>query len=127
MLLLLFDGVLLLRLAQRVLLALLFQLPPRITRLEPFMDKHPLFLRKLQNSNYKLQINNKFQFSNHKHFFLKFNVSANFTNSSNGCICFCKVNSFQIPYLNLYSYCLSFFINLCLLWRRSLIVPGKTR
>jgi len=35
MLLLVLPGLLLLRLAQRALLALLFQLPPRITRLEP--------------------------------------------------------------------------------------------
>ncbi|MCB9473380.1 MAG: hypothetical protein H6678_06180 [Candidatus Delongbacteria bacterium] len=35
MLLFVFDGVLLLRLAQRRLVALLFQLPPRMTRLEP--------------------------------------------------------------------------------------------
>ena len=35
MLLFVFDGVLLLRLADRQLSALLFQLPPRITRFEP--------------------------------------------------------------------------------------------
>ena len=35
MLLLLFVGLLLLRLAQRKLIAELFQLPPRITRFEP--------------------------------------------------------------------------------------------
>ena len=36
MLLLLLSGLLLLRLATRQLLALLFQLPPRFTRFEPY-------------------------------------------------------------------------------------------
>ena len=40
MLLFLFVGLLLLRFADRQLIALLFQLPPRITRFEPF-GRHP--------------------------------------------------------------------------------------
>ena len=40
MLLLLFVGLLLFRYAARQLIALLFQLPPRFTRLEPF-GHHP--------------------------------------------------------------------------------------
>ena len=42
MLLLLFDGLLLLRFAERQFWALLFQLPPRCTRLEPeALRRHP--------------------------------------------------------------------------------------
>ena len=43
MLLFLLSGVLLLRFAARQLIALLFQLPPRFTRFEPF-GCHPKFL-----------------------------------------------------------------------------------
>ena len=39
MLLFVFDGLLLLRFAERQLLPLLFQLPPRFTRFEPFMPQ----------------------------------------------------------------------------------------
>jgi len=42
MLLFLLFGLLLLRLADRQLLALLFQLPPRLTRLEPIFDPSPI-------------------------------------------------------------------------------------
>gem|GEM_PF-6439136 len=41
LLLFLFPGLFLLRLAERQFLALLFQLPPRITRLEPLSDTCP--------------------------------------------------------------------------------------
>jgi hypothetical protein len=39
----LFSGVLLLRFAERQFLALLFQLPPRLTRFEPLSDTRPSF------------------------------------------------------------------------------------
>lgn len=41
MLLFLLSGVLLLRFAERQLFALLFQLPPRLTRFEPLSDAYP--------------------------------------------------------------------------------------
>ena len=43
-LLLRLSGVLLLRFDVRQFLALLFQLPPRLTRLELLLDYHPIFL-----------------------------------------------------------------------------------
>ena len=45
MLLLRLPGSLLLRLADRQLLSLLFQLPPRLTRLEPFITHSPIIRR----------------------------------------------------------------------------------
>ena len=44
-----FVGLLLLRFAARQLIALLFQLPPRFTRFEPF-GCHPKFLQPRQHS-----------------------------------------------------------------------------
>jgi hypothetical protein len=60
MLLLLFVGLLLLRFAVRQLLALLFQLPPRNTRLEPF-GRHPKALQNMPPKRSALHRHDKSQ------------------------------------------------------------------